>query len=340
AATCQVSVVFSPLAAGARTATLTISSNSSTGPLTVSLAGTAVAEAPPGATLLPSSITFPSQIVGTSGLPINVTLTNIGKATFSIISIVANPSDFGQINSCGSSLAAGATCSIGVFFDPTVSGARTGLLTITDGAVNSPQTVSLSGTGQDFSVAAATQPVATVKAGQAAVYMLTLAPDGGFSQPVTFTCTGAPAETACVVSPNPAVLSGSSATATVTVTTNAGSQLAIRRPSSGPRPKPFDFSPGRIASLCSVLLFLFASLLLLSHRPRARFDFSFGPFTAALLISTTLFALSACSGGGTAGMAPAQPRTTAGTYLLTVTAASTSGSTTLTHQTSLTLVVQ
>jgi hypothetical protein len=50
-------------------------------------------------------------------------------------------------DTCGSSLAAGASCNINVTFTPTTTGTRTGTLTITDNASNSPQTVNLSGDG-------------------------------------------------------------------------------------------------------------------------------------------------------------------------------------------------
>src|SRR5205814_5062732 len=50
-------------------------------------------------------------------------------------------------NSCGTSVAGGTTCSIGVTFTPSTAGARTGALTITDNAAGSPQSVPLSGTG-------------------------------------------------------------------------------------------------------------------------------------------------------------------------------------------------
>jgi hypothetical protein len=50
-------------------------------------------------------------------------------------------------NTCGASVAAGANCSVGVTFTPTATGAAAGTLTFTDSALNSPQAVSLSGTG-------------------------------------------------------------------------------------------------------------------------------------------------------------------------------------------------
>ena len=62
-------------------------------------------------------------------------------------SVVGQPSDYGQTNNCGSSLAAGASCAINVTFTPTTTGPRSGSVWITDNAAGSPQTVSLTGTG-------------------------------------------------------------------------------------------------------------------------------------------------------------------------------------------------
>jgi hypothetical protein len=50
--------------------------------------------------------------------------------------------------SCKPTVAAGASCVIKVTFTPTQVGVRTGTLTVTDDAVDSPQTVGLSGTGK------------------------------------------------------------------------------------------------------------------------------------------------------------------------------------------------
>jgi hypothetical protein len=55
--------------------------------------------------------------------------------------------DFTATSKCGSSLAAGSSCTIGVTFKPAAKGARTAKLTIKDNAQNSSQSVSLSGTG-------------------------------------------------------------------------------------------------------------------------------------------------------------------------------------------------
>src|SRR5256885_5002708 len=58
-----------------------------------------------------------------------------------------NPGDFAQTNNCGTSVAAGASCTFTVTFTPTASGSRSATLNITDNAGGSPQHGSLTGTG-------------------------------------------------------------------------------------------------------------------------------------------------------------------------------------------------
>jgi hypothetical protein len=100
----------------------------------------------PTATLLVPSISFGNQVVGTVSAGQAITLSNTGSAGLGIVGIaVALP--FTQTNTCGSSLAAGATCTINVTFAPTTEGDFTSNVSITDNAQGSPQTVALSGTG-------------------------------------------------------------------------------------------------------------------------------------------------------------------------------------------------
>jgi len=103
----------------------------------------------PVVTLSPAALTWGKIVVGTTAAGKTVTVTNTGNATLNIASI-ATSGDFAQVTStkpCGSTLAAGKSCVIKVTFAPTQLGGRTGNLTITDNASNSPQTVPLSGTG-------------------------------------------------------------------------------------------------------------------------------------------------------------------------------------------------
>ncbi|SHL25334.1 choice-of-anchor D domain-containing protein [Actinacidiphila paucisporea] len=103
---------------------------------------------PSSATLAvtPSSLTFAAQAPGTTSGAQNVTVTNTGTAA-AAISGVSTSGDFSQTNTCGSSLAVNASCTVAVKFAPTASGTRTGTLTITSNASNNPTTVALTGTG-------------------------------------------------------------------------------------------------------------------------------------------------------------------------------------------------
>ncbi len=104
----------------------------------------------PPVTLSPPSVSFGTYGVDVTGGPENISLTNFSNAPLVLTSLVftgANPSDFAESNNCGSSVVAGANCTIVVLFTPAASGARTAALSISDNANGSPQTVSLSGTG-------------------------------------------------------------------------------------------------------------------------------------------------------------------------------------------------
>ena len=67
----------------------------------------------------------------------------------SLVLTGTNVSDFAQTNTCGTSVAAGGSCTISVTFTPTASGSRTASVSITDNASGSPQSVSLTGTGNN-----------------------------------------------------------------------------------------------------------------------------------------------------------------------------------------------
>ena len=73
-------------------------------------------------------------------------MNNTGTAA-AALSAIATTGDFAQTNTCGTSIAAGASCTVSVTFTPTASGTRTGSLTIASNASNSPATVALTGTG-------------------------------------------------------------------------------------------------------------------------------------------------------------------------------------------------
>lgn len=145
-ATCTASITFTPAAAGVRAAALSIGVNAPAIAQTVDLTGTGTL---PGATVAPPSLSFTSQLVNTPSPAQTVTLTNSGLAPLSITSIAfggKNATDFSQTNTCGTSLAAGASCPILVTFTPLARGQRNATLIVIDNASTSPQSVLLSGT--------------------------------------------------------------------------------------------------------------------------------------------------------------------------------------------------
>jgi hypothetical protein len=139
---CTVSVKFAPTAAGTRTGSLTVNAGGVTN--TVSLTGTGTA---PGPVLnaAPASLSFARTVVGSTAAAQTVTVTNSGTAS-AAVSGVAVTGDFSQTNNCAS-IAVGGSCTVTVTFKPTASGTRTGTLTVTSNANNSPTAVTLSGSG-------------------------------------------------------------------------------------------------------------------------------------------------------------------------------------------------
>jgi Pro-kumamolisin, activation domain/Abnormal spindle-like microcephaly-assoc'd, ASPM-SPD-2-Hydin len=141
---CKIEVTFTPTQVGARTGTLTISDNSPSSPQTVALSGTGTVQA----TLTPVTATFTSEKVGVTSPAKTFTLTNKQAVPLTGISAMASGDFSVSATTCSSSLAAKAKCTISVVFKPTVTGTRTGTLSVADSAIGSPQTSSLKGTGK------------------------------------------------------------------------------------------------------------------------------------------------------------------------------------------------
>jgi hypothetical protein len=93
-------------------------------------------------TLTPKTLNFGSQSVGSTTIK-TVTLTNDQNKSLNISSKTA-PTGY-KVSGCGTSVAAFSSCSLTVTFHPLATGSFKGMLSVKDGAGNSPQTVSLSG---------------------------------------------------------------------------------------------------------------------------------------------------------------------------------------------------
>jgi hypothetical protein len=104
----------------------------------------------PSVALSSSALSFGDQLVGTVSSSPTVTLTNTGTAPLTIASLRlagTNSSDFSQSNTCGTSVAPGASCTINVTFNPVSTGFLSASIVIADNATNSPQSISLKGSG-------------------------------------------------------------------------------------------------------------------------------------------------------------------------------------------------
>jgi hypothetical protein len=105
-------------------------------------------------TLSTTSLTFGSQLVGTSSSPQIVTLTSSGSIALAITGITfagATTADFSEADTCGNSLAVGARCTISIIFTPKEAGALSAELAVVDNASGSPQVINLTGAGQAMS---------------------------------------------------------------------------------------------------------------------------------------------------------------------------------------------
>jgi hypothetical protein len=141
---CSIMVVFSPTSAGSKTALLSVSYQGLGSPASASLSGTGVNAAT--VSLTPSSLTFPTELIGTVSPAQTVTLTNTGTLTVTVSSILTTGA-FAETNNCPASLNQFQSCQIQVQFKAAARGSESGALTVTDSAIHSPQSVRLSGIG-------------------------------------------------------------------------------------------------------------------------------------------------------------------------------------------------
>jgi sugar lactone lactonase YvrE len=311
---CTVSVTFTPTAAGNRSGTLTISDNASGSPQTVVLSGTGTTPVSPtpAVTLSPTSLAFTPETDGTTSAAQTITLTNTGSAALSITSIAAS-GDFAETQNCGSSVAAGTSCTISVTFTPTAGGSRTGTLTITDNSSGSPQTVSLTGIGSTVTQTPASGSLSISSTGGSATDAIQLSSAGGFSGTVNLTCTvtyqgpgSATDAPTCSLSPAQAqVASGSTVSTTLTIATTASGSARLFNP----------FPPIGGGALAAVLFFIGV--------PRRRWrGWSLLAVLGVVIAGTCLGCGGGSNGGGSGNNPPPNAGTTTGNYSVTVKATS------------------
>ncbi len=163
-ASCTIAVTFTPATVGAApSGSLVVNTSASNSPQSIPLTGAGVG--PTSAS--PASVSFGTQVVGLTSLIKTITFSNNAAAGITINSIVAPSGGFAvdPSTTCANpgTLAAGASCTIGITFTPTVATVVPAgtVLTINTTASNSPLTVTLTGRG----IAATTLSATTVAFG-------------------------------------------------------------------------------------------------------------------------------------------------------------------------------
>jgi hypothetical protein len=146
ASSCTFTVVFQPTAAGAVSGTSTITSNVAINGSPVADSGTGVT-GPSTANVTPTSLAFGSVAVGTTSAAQTLTLSNTGTTGMTGITI-SDTAPFHHLDgTCGTTLAAGSSCTFTVVFQPTATGAASGTTMITSNVAVTGSPVADTGTG-------------------------------------------------------------------------------------------------------------------------------------------------------------------------------------------------
>jgi plastocyanin len=322
-ATCSIPITFTPSLVAAETATLIVADSDPSSPQTVLLTGTGLAPAP--VFLSPATVAFGNQGVNTTSAAKTVTLKNNSAVLITGIAVSitgANASSFVQKSLCTSSLAAGASCTISVTFTPTITGAVTATLSVSDSDTSSPQTATLTGIGgttsPDFSITSTPASV-SIAAGATGSSTVTVTGLNGFTTGVALTCSGAPSGSSCSLNPSSVTPTSTGVTSTASIVTTARTSptMAFRFNTDGSRK-----TPGVWTGILALIALCLASFVWMVPRIGTARKLAW-TFAALLTLS-----LTGCSGLPATG-------TPAGTYTITITG--TSG--TLTHSATITLTV-
>jgi hypothetical protein len=306
-----------PALSGTYLFTITVTDSSAT-PNTTSVAYALVIQAAPPAVITISPSSLPN---GMAGVAYSQTLSGNGGTppyTFS-----ADPSTFPPGITMSSSGVISGTPATGGTYSITVYATDSSA----DGPFIGSAAYSLAvtaATPATFMVAG-TPAMATVSAGQPATYTVKITPTGGFTAPITFACSGLPAESTCAFAPASVTPAGGAVTTTMTITTTAGTVATNVRPGA-----LGSFARG----LCGVCL----AGLTLFYVPR-RFP---GKARSVMVVLAGILSAGLLPGCG--GSQPASSGTTggtpAGTSMVTITASSGTSSAQITQTATVTLVVQ
>jgi hypothetical protein len=151
-AKCNLAVTFTPHNNGVINGAVTLTYNAGFSSVGVPLSGSGTGGAAPPLTFTPTSLSFASQLTGTTSATKVVTVTNSSASSVTINSISAS-GDYSAVASgttpCsnGLALAATHTCTFSVTFKPSVNGTIPGAVWIADSSTQSPQVLTVTGKG-------------------------------------------------------------------------------------------------------------------------------------------------------------------------------------------------
>ena len=135
-------MTLTPSALGADSGTLSVTDSASNSPQTTTLTGTGVLPV----TLTNAPLSFGNVGENSPSSSKNIELRNYQAVALTISGITLSNPDYTKTDNCKGKVAAGGRCTIAILFTPSASGTRAALLTMTDNARGSPQSVALSGT--------------------------------------------------------------------------------------------------------------------------------------------------------------------------------------------------
>lgn len=327
---CTINVTFTPTALNSRVATLEFFDDAANTPQTVPLSGTG-SSGSGTIQLSPSVLPFGSQQKGTPSAVGYVTVTNSSTTTALTISSIGitGTTDFAitlASTTCAANtvLAAGTTCSIGITFTPSATGAETAILTVGGSASNSPQKVTLTGTGTatpsnavDFTMTPDSTGVSVIQGGTA-IFNITVAPLNGFNSTIGFSCQG-PTGSNCTFSADSQTMDG---------VTSHTVQLAVG--TSGGNGTSAKLRSGSRSIFFALLPFTMMGMLFINKRR--------GFWLVLMLLGLCLvLGMVGCGTSGT-GTSSNSGALAPGSYSVYVTATST-GTTVMTHNMTLTVAV-
>ena len=232
---CTEDVFFTPTELGTVDGSVIFADASSKQYVTLTGKGSGTANSP--ITLTPPALAFGNQTMGSTSVAQSVTIKNTGATSLSLTFaasgsyIKSNPAS----GACGSSLAGGASCTVDVQFSPAVLGSIDGSVSVSYSGANSPQVVSLTGTGigqvtfspssiafspQQVDTTSPVKKVTVTNNSSSAVSVSSIVPSADFKETNTCSSSIAAGKT-CTISVSFAPTRGGSVSGSVIITDSA-----------------------------------------------------------------------------------------------------------------------